>query len=203
MVSSAIIDVIHQLRTYGLASLAIFFYDFRDDRENDLRGLVSSMLDQLCCQSDSYANLLYKFYLEHNNGYRRPSDDALSHCLKDLLELRGQAPIFLVVDALDECPITSTRPSPREKVLMLLEDLVDSQLPNLLIFVTSRAQAEIRPVLERLSFRSVALHDEDGQTKDIENYIKSVVNTNSKMRRWKLEDKQLVIDVLSKRADGM
>ena len=161
------------------------------------------MLEQLCCQSDSYANLLYKFYLEHNNGYRRPSDEALSRCLKGLLELRGQAPVFLVVDALDECPTTSTRPSSREKVLMLLEDLVNSQLPNVLICVTSRPQVDISPVLKRLSFRSVSLHDEDGQTKDIEDYIKSVVNTNSKMQRWKPEDKQLVIDVLSKRANGM
>jgi hypothetical protein len=191
------------LRRNGVASRAIFFYDFKEDQENDLRGLVSSMLDQLCCQSDSYANIISKFYLEHNNGYRDPSDEALSRCLKDLLELRGQAPIFLVVDALDECPTTSTRPSPREKVLMLLEDLVNSQLPNLLICVTSRPQVDISPVLEPLSFRAVSLHDENGQTKDIEDYIKSVVNQNSKMRRWKAEDKQLVIDVLSKRANGM
>ena len=195
--------MIDQLRRYGLASRAFFFYDFREDQESDLRGLISAMLEQLCCQSDSYANLLYKFYLEHNNGYRRPCDNALSRCLKGLLELRRQAPIFLVVDALDECPITSTRPSPREKVLMLLEDLVNSQLPNLLICITSRPHVDISPVLERLCFRSVSLHDEDGQTKDVEDYIKSVVNTNSKMRRWKPEEKQLVIDVLSKRANGM
>ena len=39
--------------------------------------------------------------------------------------------------------------------------------------------------------------------KDIENYVKSVVNTNSNMRRWKLEHKQLIIDVLIERADGI
>jgi len=38
---------------------------------------------------------------------------------------------------------------------------------------------------------------------DIENYIRSVVNTDPKNRRWKEEDKQLVIDVLTERADGM
>jgi hypothetical protein len=38
---------------------------------------------------------------------------------------------------------------------------------------------------------------------DIENYINSVVNTNRKMRRWTSEHKQLVIDVLTRRADGM
>ena len=38
---------------------------------------------------------------------------------------------------------------------------------------------------------------------DIDNYIKSVINTDKGMRRWNAEDKQLVIDVLTKRADGM
>ena len=195
--------MIYNLQNYGLASLAIFFYDFREDRQNGLRGLLSSVLDQLCCQSDSYSNVLSKFYSEHNNGLRDPSDDALRRCLKDLLELPGQAPIFLVVDALDECPITSAPSSPREKVLTVLEDLVNSQLQNLRVCVTSRPLVDIRPVLESLAFRSISLHDETGQTKDIENYIKFVVNTNGKMRRWKPEHKQLVIDVLSKRADGM
>jgi DNA-directed RNA polymerase beta' subunit len=58
-------------------------------------------------------------------------------------------------------------------------------------------------VLEPLSFRSISLHDERGQQEDIEKYIKSVVNTNKRMRRWKPEHKQLVIDVLTERADGM
>jgi hypothetical protein len=38
---------------------------------------------------------------------------------------------------------------------------------------------------------------------DIENFIKSVVNTDTQNRRWKQEDKQLVIDVLTERANGM
>jgi len=38
---------------------------------------------------------------------------------------------------------------------------------------------------------------------DVNDYIKSVVNTDRMMRRWKAADKQLVIDVLSNKADGM
>jgi hypothetical protein len=94
-------------------------------------------------------------------------------------------------------------PSPRDKVLILFEDLIDSQLPNLHICVTSRPETDIKVVLEPLTFCSISLHDEPGQIEDIENYIKSVVNTNKKMRRWKSEHKQLVIDFLTKRADGM
>ncbi len=191
------------MRKSGLALLAMFYYDFREDEKKDLRGLLSSVLFQLCDQSDSYYNVLSTFYSTHRDGAQSPSDDELVRCLKDLLNLPGQAPVYLIVDALDECPNTSALSSPREAVLSLLEDLIDSQLPNLRICVTSRPEADIKPVLQPLTFRSVSLHEERGQKEDIENYIKSVVNTNRRMRRWKSEHKQLVIDVLTERADGM
>jgi hypothetical protein len=201
--SSTIIEDIETMRKSGLAALAIFYCDFREEKRKNLRGLLSSVLVQLCRQYDSFFGILSKFYLEHDNCSRAPSDDALVRCLKDLLQLPGQAPIFLIVDALDECPNTSALSPPRDKVLMLLQDLIDSQLPKLRIFVTSRPEADIKPGLEPLTFRSVSLHHESGQMEDIKHYIKSVVNTNRNMRRWKLEHKQLVIDVLTERADGM
>ena len=201
--SSTIIEEIDALRKSGLASLAMFYYDFREDRKKDRRGLLSSMLVQLCLQSDSYYDILYKFYLEHGSGFRQPSDDATLRCLKDVVELPGQAPVFLIVDALDECPNTSALSSSREKVLRVLKELVNSQVQNLRICVTSRPEVDIKVVLESLSFRSVSLHEESGQKEDIKNYIKSIVSTHENMRRWKPEHKEIVIDVLTQRADGM
>jgi hypothetical protein len=203
LASSTIIEDIESMQKSGLASLAIFYYDFKEDEKKDLRGLLSSVLVQLCDQSDSYFDILSKFYSEHKNGSKAPSDDALARCLKNLLELQGQAPIFLIVDALDECPNTSALSSPREKILGLLEDLMNLKLPHLRVCVTSRPEADIKPVLDPLAFRSVSLHEERGQQEDIENYINSVVNTNRNMRRWTPEHKQLVMDVLTERADGM
>jgi hypothetical protein len=203
LASSTIIEEIETMQKSGLASLAIYFYDFKEDEKKDLRGLLSSLLVQLCRQSASYCDILSKFYSDHEEGSKAPSDDALVRCFKSLLELPGQAPIFIIVDALDECPDAPALPSPREKVLILLEDLIHLQLPHLRICVTSRPEADIKPVLDPLTFRSVSLHDEVGQKEDIENYIKSIVNTDRKMKRWKLEHKQLVIDVLTERADGM
>src|SRR5712691_5839166 len=114
------------MRKSGLATLAVFYYDFRDEKKKDLRGLVSSVLVQLCHQSDSYCDILSNFYLEHEEGSQDPGDDELVCYLKDILELPGQAPIFLIVDGLDECPDTTSLPSPREEVLALLKDLIDS-----------------------------------------------------------------------------
>ena len=191
------------MRKSGLASLGFFYHDFRDDQKRSRRGLVSSLLVQLCHQSDSYCDILSKFYMEHGNGSQHPSDGALSRCLTEIVKLARQAPLYLIVDALDECPNTSSMPSPREKVLNFVEELVGSRLPNLRICVTSRPEADIKPILEPLSFCSVSLHDESGQLEDIENYIKSAVTKDPRNRRWKVEDKQLVIDVLTKNADGM
>jgi len=186
----------------GLASLAMFYYDFREKEKRDLRGLLSSILFQLCNQSHSYYAILSTFYSTYHDGARSPSNDELSRCLEDLLKLPGQAPVYLIVDALDECPNTSL-PSYRDQVLVLLEDLVDSKLPNLRICVTSRPETDIKLILEPLTFRSISLHDESGQKEDIENYIKSIVNADRRMRRWTPMCKQLVIDVLTERADGM
>jgi hypothetical protein len=187
----------------GLASLAFFYFDSRDDQKKDLRGLLSSVLFQLCDQSDSYHDILSYFYSSHRRGAQNPSNDALVHCLMDILNLPGQAPIYLIVDALEECLNSSTSSSSGEQVLLFVEDLIDAQLPNLRMCVTSRPEANITGVLKPLAFGLISLHDERGQLEDINNYIKSFVNSNRKMRRWKMEDKQLVIDVLIRRADGM
>jgi hypothetical protein len=201
--SSSIIKDIDGLRRLGLASLAFFYCDFREDQKKDIRGLLSSLLVQLGHQSDPYCDVLSKLYLEHIKSSRQPSDEALVECLKEVLKFPGQAPVYIIVDALDECPITSSLPSPRDKVIMFVEELIDAQLPNLRICVTNRPETDIKAVLDPLTFRFISLHDECGQREDIENYIKSVVNTDRMMRRWNAADKQLVIEVLTNKAHGM
>jgi hypothetical protein len=203
LASSTIIEDIDAMRKAGLASLAFFYCDFREDQKKDLRGLLSSLLVQLCHQSDSYCDMLSKFYSGHANGSRYPGDGALVECLMDMLELPGHAPVYLIVDALDECPNTSSIPSSRSDVLILIEKLIKSEISNLHICITSRPEIDIKDALNPLIFRSVSLHDERGQKNDIEGYITSIIHTDPKSKRWKTEDKRLVIDVLTRKATGM
>ena len=104
---------------------------------------------------------------------------------------------------MEECPDTFAVPSPREEVLTLVEQLIKSRLINLRLCVTSRLEADIKTVLEPSTFRSISIHNERGQLEDIENYIRSVVTSDPKNRGWKEKDKQLVIKVLTERANGM
>ena len=201
-VSSAIIEDIRAMRKAGLASLAFFYCDFRDDRKKEVRGLLSSFLVQLYHQSDSYFHILSKFYSDHDKGSRPPSDDALAGCLKELIKLPGLAPVYLIVDGLDECPNPSVVRSPRAEVLTLIEELVKIRIPNMHLCVASRPELDIKDVLDPLNFRYVSLHDEDGQKRDIEDYIKSVINS-SKMKWWNEDDRKVAVDVLVKKSNGM
>jgi hypothetical protein len=203
LASSTIIENIDGMRKCGLASVAFFYCDFRDDRKKDRRGLLSSLLVQLCEQSNSYCDILSDFHLANRGGSQYPGDDALLQCIIQMLKLSGEAPVFIIVDALDEMPNTTGMPSPRDEVLNFLEELVSLRIPNLRICATSRPEADIQLVLDHISFRSISLHSENGQLQDIAEYIKSVVNTDSMMRRWKVTDKELVIDALTKKANGM
>ena len=187
----------------GLASLAFFYCDFREDQKRHRRGLISSLLVQLCRQSDAYCDALSQFYLAHDHGSQHASDSELAQCLKQLLALPGQATVYIIIDALDECPITTGLSSPREEVLGFVEELVRLQVPNMRICVMSRPEADIELVLSALSFSSVSLHEENGQIEDIEEYIKFVVGTDRSMQKWRKEDKDLVIQALTRKAGGM
>jgi hypothetical protein len=96
-----------------------------------------------------------------------------------MLALPEQPMIYLIVDALDECPNTSGVVSPRERVLNLVEDLVELEIKNLRICVTSRLEADILDSLLPLASHTVSLHDEEGQQRDISNYIASVVQSET------------------------
>ena len=190
------------LRDAGLGWTAYYYFDFRSKAKQDIRGLLSSLLIQLCTKSDPCYQILSRLYSTYDNGSRSPEIKALVKCLKDMLELRGQPPIFIIIDAVDECPNTGV-PSQRDRVLDFIKDLVVSHLPNLRICLTSRPEADIREALEPLASHTVSLHHEDGQKKDIVDYVTFVVHSDSKMRKWREEQKKLVIDVISEKADGM
>ena len=191
------------MHAIGLATMAYYYFDFRDVKKQDRYGLLSSLILQLSAESDSCYNVLSQLYSDNARGVRKPTVSALKKCMTDMLSLSGQGPVYLIVDALDECPNLSGTPSAREEVLELIEELVDLKLPNVHLCVASRPEMDIRVVLEPLTSLRISLHDESGQKEDIIEYIKYVVRSDRSMRRWKEKDKQLVIDTLSDRADGM
>lgn len=187
----------------GLATLAFFYFDFRDVGKQDARSLLSSLLTQLCLESDKFSEIISSLYSTHGNGSRQPSEDVLLKALKDMLKLPGQGDIYIVVDALDECPNVSGFPTPREQVLKVVQDLVELRLPHVHFCITSRPEVDVRDALDGLAVHNISLHEQAGQNRDISDYITSVVSSDPKMLRWREEDKRLVIKTLIEKAGAM
>ena len=185
------------------ARLVYYYCDFRDEDKQSCRKLVLSILSQLAAQSSSCCDILSRLYSTHDHGRRKPGDGTLTQYLKEMLSLRTQGPVYLIVDALDECPNHTGLPTAREEVLDLIQDLVDLHRTNVHICVTSRPEADIQTALEPLTSLHVSLHDQSGQAQDIIDYISSVVYSDKMMQRWREEDRSLVFKTLSERADGM
>ena len=204
-ISSSVIQDIKIMCNAGNASMAYFYFDFRNAGKQGLQDLVRSLLTQLSAYLAPRCDALSNLYFAHDKGKNQPSDTDLVKCLKEMLVLLDQGPTYLIIDALDESPNSPGIPSPREEVLQLVKELVDLCLTNLHVCVTSRPEIDIRNVLEPLIPRRVSLHDQSGQKEDIADYVRSVVYSKSEqiMRRWRTEDKELVIKTLSERADGM
>ncbi len=203
--SSTIIDDIATMCETGQASMCYFYFDFRDVKKQHWPDLVRSLLTQLSARSGPRCDILSHLYAKRDNGAQQPSDVFLAKCLKEMLTIPDHPPIYLIIDALDECSNSSGIPSSRERVLLLIKELVELRLPNLHICVTSRPEIDIRDVLEPLAAHRVSIHEQSGQKQDILNYVRSVVYSDSEpiMKRWRTEDKELVIETLSERADGM
>ena len=202
-ISFSIIDDITRSSKAGLASIAFFYFDFKDEAKKNVCGALASLIIQLAAQSDAYSKILPALYSENHAGSKQPSDDELRECLKNMLAVPDQAPIYIVMDALDECPNSTGTPSPRENVLHLVEWLLELRSSNLWVSVTSQPEPDITAVLQSLASHTISLHNEVGQKEDITNYIKWFVNSDPKARRWRKKDKELVIEKLSERADGM
>ncbi|KAI0272822.1 hypothetical protein BGY98DRAFT_936642, partial [Russula aff. rugulosa BPL654] len=157
---SGIIEDIMTQREAGSAIVTYFYCDFRDEDKQNCRNLVLSIISQLCAQSSLCCDTLSRVYRAHDKGSRKPSDETLTKCLIEMLSHPVQSPIYLIVDALDECPNNSGLPTPREEVLELVKNLTSLRLPNLHICVTSRPEIDIQTILEPLTYLPVSLHNQ-------------------------------------------
>jgi hypothetical protein len=185
------------------ALVAYHYFDFKGASKRHVRGLLASLLSQLSDGLDACRGVLHDLFKMCRDSSERPSNAALAKYLRIVVELSGQ-PIFIITDALDECPITTETPSARE-VLNFVEDFIKSNHSNLFICTTSRPEQDIQAVLNPLTSasRRVSLQEEAGQRGDSMGYVHSFVHADRAMRRWREEDKKLVMDTLRERCDEM
>ena len=120
-----------------------------------------------------------------------------------MIALEGQGILYLVVDALNECPNSFVLYTGLERVLDILKELISLELPRLCICVTSQPIIEIQEVLEPLDPCIVSLQDQDKHQKDVAQYVRSVIRSGVWLQKCPEKVKGSVIDTVTKNGGGM
>ena len=189
--------VVEDVRTYcdsrRNAMHAAFYFTFSDNQkqsyENLLRSLVAqlgwkepalSMLRQACEKSDASI----------------PGVDELEKILLACSQSHGD--LFLLLDALDECPEVG---EVRQNVLDGLGRLAQ-QASNIKMLMTSRETTDVRESMATLGANSmsIAVRSVDA---DIQRYISSQLSRDRKLSKLDVTTKNLIEDTISQQADGM
>lgn len=179
-------------------SLAYFYFSFTDTKKQDAHNLISSLLAQLVKKLPNIPTSISQLHGQYRE--EKLPMDAIKVKLQSLLRDSGQ--IFLVIDALYECPIGDQGES-RAKVLALLTELSGWALLNLLVLVTSRKEQDIDKALASLlSFPSISIQTDQVQP-DVRKYVKSQLANDLELKKWSSLIKEEIEKALTEQAHGM
>jgi hypothetical protein len=191
-----------RLRVIESSCVAYFYFDFRDQARQSIRGLISSLLAQLVAQSHPYRDIFSRLHTKYVGTSWWCEDYTLRKCLKEMLALPRQPPVYIILDALDECPV-SGMPSPRDNVLGLIKELVDMHLHHLHICATSQQEVYIGANLKPPVFRHIWFDTRREHAHDIATYIRSTCESDLMMKTWGDDVRELVIDTLIEKNHGV
>jgi hypothetical protein len=132
----------------------------------------------------------------------QPDLESLENALKESTQDFNS--VYLIIDALDECPQVDRE---REDLLEVLEKIQRWDLPNLHLLCTSRRESDIVAKLEPLvSEHRTTVIDLERRREEIDRDIRAYIHKeieSSYFRSWPPDVKKKAISALTRKADGM
>jgi hypothetical protein len=190
-------------------SVIYFYFDFKDEQKQSRSGLLSSLVFQLAANSRRCFDILTDTRARvqkmngtmiskmHAHAYLHPTDEMLFECLESMLHASSE--IFIILDALDECP-EAKRAS---DILPLLNRLVSLGITGLHLLVTSRPERDIRRCISPLSSHHLDLSNTHEHKEDLARFISHELLSSEHYEDWPLNVKSQAKEILVEKAKGM
>lgn len=141
--------------------------------------MLRSILRQLFEQRTSIPEPLLDLFKKHKPFRSEPSLIEWSTALQSVLEMTGQS--FILIDALDECPIANDE---RQELIELLKTIHGYGLPNVHILATSRKELDIEQALTPiLTIPPVGIQNTIIDA-DVRTYVKSQLTNDPLLKNW-------------------
>ncbi|KAK1536059.1 hypothetical protein CPAR01_09601 [Colletotrichum paranaense] len=182
-------------------ALAYYFFSFGNLEQQKVTVMLSSLIGQLCASRPDTPQPIKEFE-SFVVKRERPDTDTLENALR--AAVRGFSAVYIVVDALDECPILDGE---RTRLMDCLSKIISKMPDNLHIFCTSRAEPDIRTKFEEMpslpTKNTISLmKNQAGLDSDLSLYIDATLATGT-YKLWPPEIKTEAKESLLAKADGM
>ncbi|KAF2719344.1 hypothetical protein K431DRAFT_212208, partial [Polychaeton citri CBS 116435] len=191
--STATEDVKAHCENAANAGYVVFYFSFSDDRKQHYEDLLLSLVIQLGWKEPGLS-MLQQAYEKPNQN--KPGQDDLEKILFSCIGSYDE--LFVILDALDECPEDS---DVRQNMLAWLARL-KQRAPQVKILATSRELPDIRAsmvVIDAVPL-SIATHSVDA---DIRRYTAMQLSRDHRLSRLDQTTKVLIEETISVKADGM
>jgi hypothetical protein len=130
-----------------------------------------------------------------------PQIDTLKTMLRAIIEVHGC--VFIVADALDECPGVTAAQDERQLVSETLEEIISWQLDSLHLMITSRKVADLESVIDVIPGVVIVLIQNDHVNPDTRLYVTSELQKDKKLRSWPPGIRTKIETTLAEGANGM
>lgn len=183
------------------AALAFFYFSFTDAKTQNAIEMLCSLIKQICCRRPDTPQSVQSL-AEYKEKGQRPDRRTLENTL--VATIRGFSRVFVVLDALDECPFNSGE---REKLLDSICRFRKQASENLHLLCTSRRETDIAAVLDPvLSSHSNMDIDLSAHKKAIDHDIGLHIDNTfgvEPFKSWPDDIKYEARAALIEKADGM
>jgi NACHT domain len=198
-------SVIHHLeKLYDsdpYTALAYFYFSFSETEKQSTENMLRSLIVQLCGGRPDTPKPLLDLHLYRDKNLE-PGLEKLEETFQ--ASTRDFKSVYLVVDALDECPRANDE---RDKLLKCLENVHKWTLTNLHVLYTSRPEPDIEAKLAPLfSGPATSIIDLQKRREEVDRDIGTFIDqkiASSDFRSWPPKTKKDVKAALTDKADGM
>ncbi|KAH0556001.1 hypothetical protein GP486_006056 [Trichoglossum hirsutum] len=183
-------------------SLLYFYFDSSDISKQSLDSMIRSLISQLYDRSDITRTSVDSLFSFCGDGRQQPRSESL--CEVFLHSIKQVDKVWIILDALDECE--TRKGNQTGGLLSWMKGLLDSELKDVQLLVTSRPERDIQTALEVWVRKECIINIQSNLiTDDIRAYIRTKVKRGDGLQRWQgfPEVQDEIENQLAAKANGM
>jgi len=197
ILSSTVID--HLQRQDDATSRVIYYYfDFSDTKKQTVSSFLQSAVYQLISHKSELNTTISEpaaaLFEKHNSGLSHATIGELVDVL--FAEVSRYSRVFLVIDALDECPLDQ-----RELFFDAFSKTSVATLA-LSLFITSRKEPDIESALSETATYTICLQGSDVDA-DVRIHVSNAISQDKSLSRWKPAIREEILEAIVEGSHGM